>query len=75
MKLIEYAYDFMENNLLIVEDYEYYGSAVKNIKKLYPSRIPFFDCLYMAVMEDLETTEILSFDKHFDLNKNIKRIY
>lgn len=29
----------------------------------------------MAVMEDLEITEILSFDKHFDLNKNIKRIY
>lgn len=65
----------MQDNLLIADDYDYYTVAVKNIKSLYPSRVPFFDCQYMAVMEDLEITEILSFDKHFDLNKNIKRIY
>ena len=75
VELINYAYKFMQDNLLIADDYDYYGESVKIIKNFIPSRVPFFDCLYMAVMEDLEINEILSFDKHFDLNKKIKRVY
>ncbi|MDR2545086.1 MAG: type II toxin-antitoxin system VapC family toxin [Methanobrevibacter sp.] len=75
IELIDYACEFMHDNLVITDDYEYHAGAVKNIKSFQPSRVPFFDCLYMNVMEELGIKEILCFDKHFDLNKNIKRIY
>jgi predicted nucleic acid-binding protein len=45
------------------------------MNKCYSERIAFFDCIYMALVEDLEIKNIASFDAHFDLNKNIKRIY
>jgi predicted nucleic acid-binding protein len=75
MKLIDYACEFMHDNLVIADDYEYHAGAVKNIKSFQPSRVPFFDCLYMSVMEELEISEILCFDKHFDNKEGIIRIY
>ncbi|WP_157082521.1 PIN domain-containing protein [Methanobrevibacter cuticularis] len=48
---------------------------MKQLKLYYPKRIAFFDCVYMALMEELGIKEIASFDEDFDLNKNIKRIF
>jgi len=47
--------------------------SINDIKN--PERIPFNGCIFVALMEDYGINEILSFDSHFDLNKNIKRIY
>jgi predicted nucleic acid-binding protein len=41
----------------------------------FKKRIPFFDCVYMALMEDLRINEIASFDEHFDNRKEIVRIH
>jgi predicted nucleic acid-binding protein len=45
-----------------------------NIFNEHKERLPLSDCIYMAVMEKLKITKIVSFDEHFDLNKNIQRI-
>lgn len=38
-----------------------------------PERLPFFDCLYIELMKQLEIKKIATFDKHFN-NKEIKVI-
>ena len=73
--LSEKVYKFIANNTTILYDHDYHDEAMGYLKLYYPERIPFNDCIYMALMEDLGIDEILSFDGHFDLNKNIKRIY
>ena len=39
------------------------------------TRLPLFDCVYMALMKELGITEIVSFDKHFDNKNGIIRIH
>ena len=73
--LTDYAYNYMNDNLMIVDDSNCYDLAMKKVKKYYPERIPLFDCVYMALMEDLDIKEIVSFDKHFDNKEGIERVY
>ena len=75
IELTKKVYNFMFDELIVANDYDYYNEALKYMDSYYPERIAFFDCIYMALMEDLKINEILSFDDHFDLNENIKRIY
>jgi len=75
IELTEKVCKFMFDELIIANDMEYYIKAMKQLKLYYPERIPFFDCVYMTLMEEIGIKKIASFDKHFDLNKNIKRIY
>ncbi|KZX15806.1 hypothetical protein MBCUT_13100 [Methanobrevibacter cuticularis] len=65
----------MINNIIIIYNIDYYIEGMKQLKLYYPKRIAFFDCVYMALMEELGIKEIASFDEDFDLNKNIKRIF
>jgi len=75
IELTEKVYKFIANNITILYDHDYHAKAMDYMKLYYPKRLPLNDCVYMSLMEDLGITEILSFDNHFDLNKNIKRIY
>jgi predicted nucleic acid-binding protein len=75
IELIEKVCKFIANELIILQDEQYYIKGLKLLKEYYPKRIQFTDCVYMALMEDLEIKEIITFDRHFDLNKKIKRIY
>jgi predicted nucleic acid-binding protein len=76
IELVNKVYNFMFDELIVVDDYNYHDEALEYMNLYYPKdRLPFNDCIYMALMEDLEIKEIVSFDEHFDLNKNIKRIY
>ena len=72
---IEKVYTTITNDFIVLDDSNYNHQALKYIKLYYPKRIPFNDCIFMAVMEYYGINEILSFDAHFDLNKNIKRIF
>ena len=75
IELTEKIFKFMSNELIVVPDEEHYINGFKYLKEYYPERLQFSDCVYMALMEDLGIKEIATFDEHFDLNKNIKRIY
>jgi len=59
----------------IVEDLHAQENALKKMINYLPERIPFFDCLYIELMEQLGIKEIVSFDEHFDNKENISRIY
>ena len=75
IELTDKVAKFMDDELITVNDDEYYKRGLKYLKKYYPKRIQFFDCVYMALMEEIGIKEIATFDEHFDLNKNIKRIH
>jgi len=75
MELTQKVYKFIANNTTVLYDHGFHDKAMDYLKLYYPERLPFNDCVYMALMEDLGITEIATFDTHFDLNKNIKRIY
>jgi len=57
----------------IVYDSEYYDEAMEIFVK-YDGTIAFFDAMYMAIMENEEIYEIISFDDDFD-NKEVMRIF
>jgi hypothetical protein len=57
----------------IIEDIPLYDDAMKRQISYLPERIPFFDCLYLELMEQLKITKIATFDKHFN-NKGIEVI-
>jgi predicted nucleic acid-binding protein len=65
----------MFDELIVANDHDYHNKAMEYMNLYYPERITFFDCVYMALMEDLGIEEIATFDTHFDLNNNIKRIF
>ena len=75
MELMEKVYKFIYTTSTVLNDHYYEKMGVEQLKLYYPERLPFNDCIYMAIMEDLKIKKILSFDKHFDLNKNIERIH
>ncbi|MCL2156690.1 MAG: type II toxin-antitoxin system VapC family toxin [Methanobrevibacter sp.] len=58
----------------IIEDTSLYDDALKRQISYLPERIPFFDCLYIELMEQLGIAEIATFDKHFDNKEGINRI-
>ena len=59
----------------IIEDIKIYDDAMERQINYHPQRLPFFDCLYIELMEQLKIKEIVSFDEHFDNKKGIKRIH
>ncbi|MDR1819657.1 MAG: PIN domain-containing protein [Methanobrevibacter sp.] len=71
---IEETYTKLIEDYTIIEDHYFYNNALRKTIE-WEKRLPFFDFLIMSIMEELGIKEIATFDKHFDLNKNIKRIY
>jgi predicted nucleic acid-binding protein len=71
---IEIIYEELKKDYTIIEDSYVFDEAVRKTIE-YNERLPFFDFVFMSLMEDLKIKEIVSFDRHFDLNKNIKRIF
>jgi predicted nucleic acid-binding protein len=71
-KELKEVYFNLIENFIILEDTYLYDKALRILLNE-KNRIPFFDCVYMAMMEDLEIKEIASFDSHFD-KKGIIRI-
>jgi len=59
----------------IIEDITLYDDALKRQIDYYPERLPFFDCLYLEVMDQLGITKIATFGKHFNNIDSIERIH
>jgi len=57
----------------IFEDIEIYDDTMERQLSYHPQRLPFFDCLYIELMEQLGIEKIVTFDKHFN-NKGIEVI-
>jgi predicted nucleic acid-binding protein len=73
-KIVKKVYEELNNNYTIIEDYYFHDKALNHLIN-YEKRIPFFDHIYIVLMEELGIKEIVSFDKHFDNIKGITRIY
>lgn len=72
--IIKDIYDELNSNYTVIEDHYFYHRALKyliNSKK----RIPFFDHIFISLMNEIGIAEIVSFDKHFDNIEGIKRIF
>jgi predicted nucleic acid-binding protein len=59
----------------IIEDIKIYDDTMERQINYHPQRLPFFDCLYIELMKQLEIKEIVSFDEHFDNKDGIVRVY
>jgi predicted nucleic-acid-binding protein len=71
---LEEAYNTLNSGRYgIVEDLTFYDDTMKRMINYLPDRLPFFDCLYIEIMEQIEIKQILTFDKHFN-NKEIEII-
>jgi predicted nucleic acid-binding protein len=57
----------------ILDDMNLYDNTFKRQISYLPERLPFFDCLYLELMEQLGIKRMVTFDKHFD-NKGIEVI-
>ena len=75
IELTNKVYKFMFDELVVVDDHDYHNKAMDYMNFYYPERIPFFDCVYMALMEELGIKKIVSFDEHFDNKENIIKIH
>jgi len=71
---IEEIYNKLIEDYTLIEDHYFYYNALKKTMD-WEKRLPFFDFVFMSLMEELGIKEIITFDSHFDLNKNIKRVY
>jgi len=68
------VYNKLNRDFKVVLDNGFHDKAFEKIMES-DERLPFFDCIYLALMEELEIKEIASFDDHFDNIKGLKRIY
>ncbi|MDR0900997.1 MAG: type II toxin-antitoxin system VapC family toxin [Methanobrevibacter sp.] len=57
----------------IIDDTNLYDDTAERQMNYLPERLPFSDCLYLELMEQLEITKIATFDKHFN-NKCVEVI-
>ncbi|KZX10761.1 type II toxin-antitoxin system VapC family toxin [Methanobrevibacter curvatus] len=71
--IIKEIYNSLNNNYTLVDDSYIFDSTIDKIMKS-KKRFPFFDYVYITLMEDLKIKEIATFDKHFNNLDNIKRI-
>ena len=62
---IEIIYKKLIEDYSMIEDQFFYNKAVKKLIS-YEKRLPFFDFLYIALMEELRIEKIATFDKHFN---------
>ena len=73
-KVLETIYTKLNDGTFrIIEDIPLYDITMKRQISYLPERIPFFDCLYLELMKQLEIEKIVTFDKHFN-NKGIEVI-
>ena len=75
IELSDKVYKSISNELTVLKDHFYHDEAFKVMKHYYPDRLPFADCLYIALMKKLEIEKIISFDKHFNNIEGIERIH
>jgi len=73
-KRIKAIYEELFSNYTVIEDHYFYDMALENILQS-TKRIPFFDHIFIVLMRELKISEIVSFDKHFNNQKGIKRVY
>lgn len=62
---IETIYNELNNKYPVVEDHYLYDRIILRVLKD-KKRLPFFDNLYIVLMEELGIKEIVTFDKHFN---------
>jgi predicted nucleic acid-binding protein len=72
-EVIERAYHQMYNYYEIIEDHYFHDKGIEKILKYDDKDLSLFDCIYMAIMEELGIHQIVTFDKHFN-NKGIEVI-
>jgi predicted nucleic acid-binding protein len=70
-KLEEIYTKLNDGSFGIVEDISLYNDTNKKMLEYLPERIPFLDCLYIELMEQLGIKQIVTFDQHFN-NKGIE---
>ncbi|MEA4957651.1 hypothetical protein SDC9_37497 [bioreactor metagenome] len=71
---LEEIYNRMNNGSFgIVEDISVYDDALIRQISYFPDRLPFFDCLYIELMDQMAIKKIATFDKHFN-NKEVEVI-
>lgn len=74
-KEIEKMYHLLNNNYNVyMVDKEIQNKAI-NICKKYDGYLGYADCTSIAVMEELDIHEIVSFDEHFENKDSIVRIH
>jgi predicted nucleic acid-binding protein len=72
-EVIERAYHQMYNYYDIIEDHYFYDKGLEKILKYNDKDLSLFDCIYMAIIEELGINQIATFDNHFN-NKGIEVI-
>ena len=70
---IEIIYNELNNKYIVFEDHHIYDRTMLRILKD-KKRLPFFDNLYIVIMEELGIKKIATFDKHFNNIDGIKPI-
>ncbi|MCL2157736.1 MAG: type II toxin-antitoxin system VapC family toxin [Methanobrevibacter sp.] len=72
------VYNDLNRVYRIINDTSFHGMGFEILQKEFKKnkeRLPLFDCVYIAIMEELGIKKIVSFDGHFDNKENIKRIH
>jgi predicted nucleic acid-binding protein len=73
-EILEDIYINLNSSLFkIIDDTAIYNKTMKRQLSYFPERLPFFDCLYIELMNQLGIEKIATFDKHFN-NKSIEVI-
>ncbi len=73
-EVIERAYHQMNNYYEVIEDHYFYDKGFEKILKYNDKNLSLFDCIYMAVIEELGIKKIATFDKHFNNKDGIEVI-
>ncbi|MCL2115171.1 MAG: type II toxin-antitoxin system VapC family toxin [Methanobrevibacter sp.] len=72
--IMKEIYESLKNDFTLVDDSYIFDKTIDKIMNS-KKRFPFFDYVYITLMEDLEIKEIATFDKHFNNIERIVRIY
>ena len=75
IELSKKVYNSIFDKFTVIDDNDYHNEAFHIMSYYCPDRLPFADCIYLALMMDLGIKEIASFDSHFDNKKGIIRIH
>ena len=71
---IKEIYENLNNDYTLVDDNYIFDKTVDKIMNS-DKRFPFFDYVYITLMEDLGIKEIATFDKHFENIDGVMRIH
>jgi predicted nucleic acid-binding protein len=69
-ELIKYAYNYLNEDFNIIDDYVFFDSAMEEVLKT--EHLGFFDCIYITIMKKLEIEELATFDRDFNKIEGIK---